>query len=54
LIEERPNADSPPWLPTCGYSGLMEQDEAGTMVALAERRKAVWEPLLAKYRGRAL
>jgi len=35
-----------------GYSGLMEQDEAGTMTALAERRKAVWEPLLAKYRGR--
>ncbi len=37
-----------------GYSSLMEQDEAGTMAALADRRKAVFEPLLAKYRGRVV
>src|SRR5215468_7938838 len=35
-----------------GYSRLMEQDEAGTLAALADRRKAILEPLLAKYRGR--
>src|SRR5215831_12089864 len=35
-----------------GYSRLMEQDEAGTLAVLAERRKAILEPLLAKYRGR--
>ena len=35
-----------------GYSRLIEQDEAGTLAALAERRKAILEPLLAKYRGR--
>ena len=37
-----------------GYSRLMEQDEAGTLVALAERRKAILESLFAKYRGRAI
>jgi len=37
-----------------GYSRLMEQDEAGTLAALAERRKVVLEPLLAKYRGRVV
>src|SRR5215470_8325802 len=37
-----------------GYSRLVEQDEAGTLVALAERRKAILEPLLAKYRGRTV
>jgi adenylate cyclase len=37
-----------------GYSGLMEQDEAGTMAALADRRKAILEPLLAKYHGRVV
>jgi adenylate cyclase len=37
-----------------GYSRLMEQDEAGTMAALAERRKAILEPLLTKYRGRVI
>jgi len=37
-----------------GYSRLMEQDEAGTMAALAERRKAILEPLLNKYRGRVV
>src|SRR5215831_16292937 len=30
-----------------GYSRLMEQDEAGTLAALADRRKAIFEPLLA-------
>src|SRR4030095_16715207 len=37
-----------------GYSRLMEQDEAGTVAALADRRKAILEPLLAKYRGRVV
>src|ERR1700758_3871487 len=35
-----------------GYSRLMEQDEAGTLDALKARRKAVLEPLVAKYQGR--
>src|SRR5215475_11945146 len=35
-----------------GYSRLMEQDEDGTVAALADRRKAILKPLLAKYRGR--
>src|SRR5262245_7857130 len=37
-----------------GYSRLMEQDEAGTLAALADRRKAILEPLLAEYRGRVV
>jgi adenylate cyclase len=37
-----------------GYSRLMEQDEAGTLAALADRRKAILEPLLTKYRGRVV
>src|SRR5262245_59590994 len=37
-----------------GYSRLMEQDEAGTLAALADRRKAILEPLFAKYRGRVV
>src|SRR5215813_8672278 len=37
-----------------GYSGLMEHDEAGTLAALADRRKAILEPLFAKYRGRVV
>jgi adenylate cyclase len=37
-----------------GYSRLMEQDEAGTLAALAGRRKAILEPLFAKYRGRVV
>jgi adenylate cyclase len=37
-----------------GYSRLMEQDEAGTMAALTDRRKAILEPLLAKYEGRVV
>src|SRR5262249_56049739 len=35
-----------------GYSGLMERDEAGTLAALKSRRKAVFEPLVGRYRGR--
>ncbi len=31
-----------------GYSRLIEQDEAGTLAALAHRRKAILEPLFAK------
>jgi adenylate cyclase len=37
-----------------GYSRLVEKDEAGTLAALASRRKAILEPLLAKYRGRVV
>src|SRR5215831_11638914 len=37
-----------------GYSRLMEQDEAGTLAALADRRKAILEPLLTKYRCRVV
>src|SRR5262249_49576450 len=35
-----------------GYSRLMEQDEAGTLAALKQRRKEVLEPLVAKHHGR--
>jgi TolB-like protein/Tfp pilus assembly protein PilF len=35
-----------------GYSRLMEQDEAGTLAALKERRKAILDPLMAVHRGR--
>ncbi len=35
-----------------GYSRLMEEDEAGTLAALKERRTAVIEPLVAEYVGR--
>jgi adenylate cyclase len=35
-----------------GYSRLMEQDEAGTLAALRQRRKEVLNPLVAKHRGR--
>src|SRR5262249_1763607 len=37
-----------------GYSRLMEQDEAGTLAALTDRRRAILEPLFAKYRGRVV
>jgi len=37
-----------------GYSRLMEQDEAGTLATLVERRKAILEPLLARYHGRVV
>jgi adenylate cyclase len=37
-----------------GYSRLVEQDEAGTLVALRSRRKNVLEPLLSLYHGRVV
>src|SRR5258708_25851035 len=37
-----------------GYSRLMEQDEAGTLAALKERRKGILQPLVAQYRGRII
>ena len=35
-----------------GYSRLMEQDEAGTLAALKERRKNILKPLVAQHQGR--
>src|SRR5262245_53510643 len=35
-----------------GYSRLMEQDEAGTLTALRDRRKAILEPLVTQHQGR--
>lgn len=35
-----------------GYSRLMEADEAGTLAALKERRKTVFEPLVRQHAGR--
>ena len=35
-----------------GYSRLMEEDEAGTLAALKQRRREVLEPLVAKHHGR--
>lgn len=35
-----------------GFSRLVEQDEAGTLALLKARRKAVLDPLVAKYLGR--
>src|SRR5215510_11299174 len=35
-----------------GYSRLIEQDEAGTLEALRERRKDILHPLVAQHRGR--
>jgi adenylate cyclase len=35
-----------------GYSRLMEQDEAGTLAALKDRRKTVLEPSVAEHEGR--
>jgi adenylate cyclase len=37
-----------------GYSRLMEQDEAGTLASLKQRRKSVLEPLVAKHHGRVV
>src|SRR5262244_3690375 len=37
-----------------GYSRLVEQDEAGTLAALADRRRSTIEPLLRRYRGRVV
>jgi len=34
------------------YSRLMEQDEAGTLAALKQRRKAILQPLVSEYHGR--
>jgi adenylate cyclase len=35
-----------------GYSRLLEQDEAGTLAALKERRRGVLNPLVAEHHGR--
>jgi adenylate cyclase len=35
-----------------GYSRLIEQDEAGTLAALKDRRKDILEPLVGAHRGR--
>ena len=35
-----------------GYSRLMEQDEAGTLAALRQRREGIIEPLVAQHQGR--
>jgi TolB-like protein len=35
-----------------GYSRLMEQDEAGTLAALKQRRKAILGPLVTEHHGR--
>ena len=35
-----------------GYSRFMEQDEAGTLAVLEERRKGILDPLVAAHRGR--
>jgi TolB-like protein len=37
-----------------GYSRLMEQDEAGTLASLKQRRKSVLEPLVAEHHGRVV
>ncbi len=35
-----------------GYSRLLEQDEAGTLAALRERRRSILNPLVGEYQGR--
>jgi TolB-like protein/class 3 adenylate cyclase len=37
-----------------GYTRLMEQDEAGTLAALRERREGILEPLIAEHNGRVV
>jgi adenylate cyclase len=37
-----------------GYSRLMEQDEAGALAALKERRKTILAPLVAQHHGRII
>jgi adenylate cyclase len=37
-----------------GYSRLLEQDEAGTLAALKERRKGILQPLVAEHHGRII
>ena len=34
-----------------GYTSLMEQDEAGTLAVLKERRKGILKPLVAEHHG---
>lgn len=35
-----------------GYSRLVEQDEAGTLAALKQRRREILQPLVAEHHGR--
>ena len=35
-----------------GYSRLIEQDEAGTLAALWDRRRSILNPLVALHKGR--
>jgi adenylate cyclase len=37
-----------------GYSRLMEQDEAGTLAALRDRRKTIFAPLVTLHKGRVV
>jgi adenylate cyclase len=37
-----------------GYSRLMQEDEAGTLAALKQRRKKILEPTVARHRGRVV
>ena len=37
-----------------GYSRLMQEDEAGTLAALKQRRKEILEPIVAQHRGRII
>src|SRR5262249_4873209 len=37
-----------------GYSRLIEQDEAGTLAALKDRRAAIVAPLVAEHHGRII
>src|SRR5262245_14593545 len=37
-----------------GYSRLIEQDEAGTLAALKERRKGILQPVVADHHGRII
>jgi adenylate cyclase len=37
-----------------GYSRLMQEDEAGTLAALKQRRKEILEPTVTRHRGRVL
>src|SRR5262245_55256712 len=36
----------------CGYSGLMERDEAGTLERLKSNRRGIFDPNVAKHGGR--
>src|SRR4029079_2725616 len=37
-----------------GYSRLMQEDEAGTLAALKQRRKEIFEPTVARHHGRVV